>query len=156
MSEEINTSITWYAIPDAVFEKVIIATVGVNGKSEIVCIAYHYDFRDANRDGKTSLGEKICGLAFDDEYSMNMQIGKWLELNVLENNGSFHEFYTDNLNKFLSKTAHVATSAVNYLYFNVIIGTQISTILTNAGVTGIKKFFYKKAIESALKGVLKL
>ena len=156
MSEEIDTNITWYPIPDAIFEKVIIATVGVNGKSEIVCIAYHYDFRDANRDGKTSLGEKICGLAFDDEYSMNMQIGRWLAMNVLDNDGSFIEFYNDNLKKFLSKTASIATSAVNYAYFNVMIGTQVSIILTNAGVTGIKKFFYQKAIESALKGILKL
>lgn len=156
MSEEIDIDITWYTIPDAIFEKVIIATVGLSSKSEIVCIAYHYDFRDANRDGKTSVGEKICGLVFDDEYPMNMQIGRWLAMNVLDNDGSFLEFYTDNLMKFLSKTASVATSAVNYAYFNVIIGTQISIILTNAGVTGIRKFFYKKAIESALKGILKL
>ncbi len=83
-----------------------------------------------------------------------MQIGKWLSQNVLENDGSFHSFYINNLRSFLAQNATLAVKSIEFAYFKMVVGPAVGMILDNAGVTGIRKFIYGNTINFTIKDLI--
>lgn len=159
-----ESKILWYTAYARINPKRITATYGVL-EGQICAIAYHYDFKDFNRDGRTSSGEKFASFVTggsSDEATMNLDIAHDFYYNVAMSEASSEadmnsagQIYQKAVLDFINNAKTLTTKAIDFVYFDTLVGFGISQSLTAAGINGIKHFVYNKAVKSALKGIVK-
>ncbi len=150
----------WFTVKHRWQTKKIISTYGVTD-GKLSAIAYHYDFRDKNLDGKVKWHEKLYShITMDQKNEFDMMIGEDIMLKATDDNFPLSieegaKFRQKAFLKILGDVSQLTEEAINFVYFKTIVGQGVSKALTAAGVEGIKKLVYSQAIKSILNGVIR-
>lgn len=136
---------------------------GASSVPELVAVSYFVDEFDLNFDGRSSLLERLEGELISTAHT---KIDKkivdevWRKAESWGYSADTFVAYTQiekdlHARLVIEKGQAAIAFAVDMIYYRAIIGGPLNSILTAAGVTGVRKFVYKKAFKTLVKGIVK-
>jgi hypothetical protein len=128
-----------------------IGAIGFLGDKAAVVAAFHDD-RDANRDGRVSLGERIVfaisPIGMKNQALVNVAMQARLDLRVIERDGSFH---AEAMQMFMNFASNAVADGIYAAYFARGVRTASGAVATRMASGAIKQFVIRKGFEKAVK-----
>jgi hypothetical protein len=159
MSEELH----WFPLRAGAKLIALFALKGGPGSiPELVAVSYLVDEFDLNFDGNSSIKEHLEGRLISTAHTkIDQKILDeiWRKAESWGYDSSTFVMYTQhdyNLRArlLIEKGKEAIAFAVDMIYYRSIIGGPLSSALTAAGITGVRKFVFKKAFKSLVKGIV--